>query len=149
MGQRIFALFCAVPYFLLWKWFPQTPNEPGILVNVLSENAFQVLYIMIWIFLIGYELMLFRSLLHTMTYRCTFSIFLPIVFFRLYQYAPPFLILSRVLCGGILLLKAAAISVFWFKNKKKNGSVIGQMMAELMVLCSVSLDNFFFLRHWI
>jgi len=149
LGQRIFALCCAVPYFLLWKWFPQTPNEPGILVNVLSEDAFQVLYIMIWIFLIGYELMMFRSLLHTMTYRCTFSIFLPIVFFRLYQYAPPFPILSSVLCGAVLLFKAVIISVFFIKNKKKNGSVISQMIAELIVLCSVSLNNFFFLRHWI
>ena len=147
---RICAIFCIIPYFLLLNshWHVQMPGDLGLLTPLLSQAAFTGIYAVIWVFVLGYELFTLRQLLSSWNWACTFSLLLPVGFVGLYQYGPPFPNLSRFLCVCVLLAKLILILLLSWKAPREKQAVRWQMILEFLVLCSASLNGFFFLRHW-
>jgi len=75
-------------------------------------------------------------------YQCTFSIFLPAAFYQLYQYYPPFPILSQFFCFLVLSVKVIEI-IFWHKRVKNNAPNQGiQILLEFLVMTSILITTF-------
>ena len=146
---RGFSILCVLPYLLLLRsdWAVQTPTEQGLLTPLLSPETFTSLYVAIWFFVIGYELVTLWRLLSSREWYPTFSLLLPIGFVRLYQYDPPFLGPSRLLCVGVLLVKLISILLLIWKvpREKRNGCIVW-MSLEFLLLLRGFLTQFVFLR---
>ena len=140
---KILSFLLAISYILLFPMFPQYPWESGVLAEYLGESLFLQIYIVTWILAIIYELIILLRFYCRKKYQCTCSIFLPAAFYQLYQYYPPFPILSQFFCFLVLSVKVIEI-IFWHKRVKNNAPNQGiQILLEFLVMTSILITTFF------
>lgn len=92
---KILSFLLAISYILLFPMFPQYPWESGVLAEYLGESLFLQIYIVTWILAIIYELIILLGFYCRKKYHVLFRFFYLPHFIQLYQYYPPFPILSQ------------------------------------------------------
>ena len=139
---KILSFLLAISYILLSSMFPQYPWENGVLAGYLGEKLFLQIYIVIWILEIIYELIILLRFYYQKKYHCTFSLLFPATFYQLYQYYPPFLLLSQFFCFVVLAAKVIDI-IFYLKKVKNDAPSQGiQILLEFLVMISVFIKAF-------
>lgn len=146
---KVFTFAIAIIYFISFNKFPASPMEKGLLAGLLDEPRFLQIYIVLWVIVIVYELWIFVQLHRKGRYQVAFSVFVPALFFHLYQYQPPFPLLSKIFCAAVIAFKLVDILCFYHKERNKATKQGGiQIILEIIITLHVSTCDFFFLRSW-